>query len=103
MPSCFIQEEAEAKGGVVAFRGDPGCHWQSCEKNPGSPRHSAEGIPWNDLYRPKVSYTWWRMLLMDVIQWREGGRNSSPVNVSYGRSENHSKTKGQDVGPSDSA
>ena len=32
-----------------------------------------------------------------------GGRNSSLVNISYGRSENHSKTKGQDVGPSDSA
>lgn len=50
MPSCFRQEGAEAKGGVVAFQGDPECHWQSCKKNPGSPRHSAERIPWNGLH-----------------------------------------------------
>lgn len=40
---------------MIDLQGDPGRHWQSCEKNPGYPRHSAEGILWNDLHRSKVS------------------------------------------------
>ncbi|VCX43350.1 unnamed protein product, partial [Gulo gulo] len=47
---------------MVAFQGGPQCHWQSCEKNPGSPSHSAKRTTGNDIHRPKVNQTCDKML-----------------------------------------